>query len=69
MGKLETGKTAPSFTLPADSGNDISLADYKGKKVILYFYPKDNTSGCTLEAQAFRNHRDAFLKKAMSFSV
>lgn len=62
MGKLETGKAAPSFTLPADSGNDISLTDYKGKKVILYFYPKDNTSGCTLEAQAFRNHRDAFLK-------
>lgn len=62
MGKLETGKAAPSFTLPADSGNDISLADYKGKKVILYFYPKDNTSGCTLEAQAFRNHRDVFLK-------
>ena len=62
MGKLETGKAAPSFTLPADSGNDISLADYKGKKVILYFYPKDNTSGCTLEAQAFRNHRDTFLK-------
>ena len=62
MGKLETGKAAPSFTLPADSGNDISLSDYKGKKVILYFYPKDNTSGCTLEAQAFRNHRDAFLK-------
>lgn len=62
MGKLETGKAAPSFTLPADSGNDISLSDYKGKKVILYFYPKDNTSGCTLEAQAFRNHLDAFLK-------
>ena len=62
MGKLETGKAAPSFTLPADSGNDISLSDYKGKKVILYFYPKDNTSGCTLEAQAFRNRRDAFLK-------
>lgn len=62
MGKLETGKAAPSFTLPADSGNDISLSDYKGKKVILYFYPKDNTSGCTLEAQAFRNHSDAFLK-------
>lgn len=62
MGKLETGNAAPSFTLPADSGNDISLSDYKGKKVILYFYPKDNTSGCTLEAQAFRNHLDAFLK-------
>ena len=62
MGKLETGNAAPSFTLPADSGNNISLSDYKGKKVILYFYPKDNTSGCTLEAQAFRNHLDAFLK-------
>ena len=62
MGKLETGKAAPSFTLPSDSGQEISLSDYKGKKVILYFYPKDNTSGCTLEAQAFRNHQEDFLK-------
>ena len=53
---LEIGKKAPDFTLPSDSGKDVSLSDYLGKKVILYFYPKDNTSGCTLEAQAFRTH-------------
>ena len=47
---LEIGKKAPDFTLPSDSGKDVSLSDYLGKKVILYFYPKDNTSGCTLEA-------------------
>lgn len=54
------GEKAPTFTLPSDSGKDISLSDYLGKKVILYFYPKDNTSGCTLEAQAFRNHLQEF---------
>ncbi len=63
MANLEIGKAAPQFTLPSDSGKDISLSDYKGQKVILYFYPKDNTSGCTLEAQAFRNHSEAFRKK------
>lgn len=54
------GEKAPNFTLPADSGKDISLSNFLGKKVILYFYPKDNTSGCTLEAQAFRNHLQTF---------
>lgn len=52
MADLTVGKKAPLFTLPSDGGQDISLSDYKGGKVILYFYPKDNTSGCTLEAQA-----------------
>lgn len=56
MAELTIGAAAPAFTLPADSGRDISLSDYKGKKVILYFYPKDNTSGCTVEAKAFRDH-------------
>lgn len=59
---LEIGKKAPDFTLPSDSGKDVSLSDYLGKKVILYFYPKDNTSGCTLEAQAFRTHLADFEK-------
>ncbi|WP_214807164.1 MULTISPECIES: thioredoxin-dependent thiol peroxidase [unclassified Exiguobacterium] len=51
---------APTFTLPNATGEDISLADYRGKKVILYFYPKDSTPGCTTEACDFRDATDAF---------
>ena len=50
---LEVGTKAPEFTLPDQNGNMQSLADYKGQKVILYFYPKDMTSGCTAQACAF----------------
>lgn len=50
---LEVGTKAPEFTLPDQNGNMQSLADYKGQKVILYFYPKDMTSGCTSQACAF----------------
>jgi len=46
----ETGKKAPDFTLTDQAGNKHKLSDYKGKKVVLYFYPKDNTSGCTKQA-------------------
>ena len=59
---LVIGEKAPDFTLPSDEGKDISLHDYEGQKVILYFYPKDNTSGCTLEAKAFRDHLEDFRK-------
>ena len=52
---IQEGKLAPSFTLPDANGNKISLEDFKGKHVILYFYPKDNTSGWTAEAQGFRD--------------
>jgi peroxiredoxin Q/BCP len=52
---LREGTTAPEFSLPADGGGDVSLSDYRGKKVVLYFYPKDNTSGCTTEACNFRD--------------
>ena len=47
---LETGTKAPDFTLPDQNGENHSLSDYRGKKVILYFYPKDNPSGCTKQA-------------------
>ncbi|TWU01338.1 thioredoxin-dependent thiol peroxidase [Stieleria varia] len=52
---LEPGKKAPAFTLPDDQGNKVKLADLKGKPVVLYFYPRDDTPGCTKEACAFRD--------------
>ena len=52
---LNTGIKAPEFTLKNHEGNDISLKDFIGKKVVLYFYPKDNTPGCTKEACSFRD--------------
>lgn len=53
---------APAFRLPAADGREIALGDFKGKKVVLYFYPKDNTPGCTREACAFQEH-SASLKR------
>lgn len=50
---LEAGTKAPAFTLPDKDGNPVSLSDFAGKKVVLYFYPKDNTPGCTRQACAF----------------
>jgi peroxiredoxin Q/BCP len=52
---LNIGDTAPDFTLPTDGGGTVSLAALKGKKVIVYFYPKDDTPGCTKEACGFRD--------------
>ena len=60
---LETGTKAPEFTLPDQNGEMRSLADYKGKKVILYFYPKDMTSGCTKQACAFGDLYPQFREK------
>ncbi len=57
---LNVGDTAPEFTLPDKDGNMVSLADFKGKKVILYFYPKDNTPGCTRQACAFAAAYEGF---------
>jgi len=51
---LEIGKVAPDFTLPDQNGNPHTLSDYHGKKVILYFYPRDNTAGCTKQACNFK---------------
>mgnify|MGYP006281203375 FL=1 len=50
---IEPGTPAPDFTLPRDGGGEVSLSDLKGRPVVLYFYPKDDTSGCTKEAIAF----------------
>jgi peroxiredoxin Q/BCP len=50
----QVGSTAPAVNLPSNDGRQVSLNDYKGKWVVLYFYPKDFTSGCTLEAQNFQ---------------
>lgn len=52
---IEEGKAAPAFTLPDADGNKVSLRDFAGKDVILYFYPKDDTPGCTKEACGFRD--------------
>jgi peroxiredoxin Q/BCP len=57
---LEAGAAAPEFDLPVDGGGRASLSGLKGKKVVLYFYPKDDTSGCTAEAIAFNGLRDKF---------
>ena len=55
---LETGMKAPGFTLQDKDGRNVSLSDFAGKKVILYFYPKDNTSGCTAEACSLNDNYD-----------
>ena len=57
---VSEGERAPDFTLQGDDGREVSLSDYKGKKVILYFYPKDNTPGCTTEAKEFRDNVNEF---------
>ena len=61
--KLKEGDVAPEFSAATNGGGKISLADFKGKNVILYFYPKDDTPGCTKEACAFRDHFAEFKKK------
>ena len=64
---LEVGAKAPDFTLPDQNGNPVSLSDYRGQKVVLYFYPKDNTPGCTRQACAFAGSYDGF--KALNAAV
>ena len=60
---LEVGVKAPDFTLPDQNGDLHSLSDYRGKKVILYFYPKDNTPGCTKQACGFAERYPQFIEK------
>ncbi len=62
---LSVGTMAPSFTTVDDEGKTVSLSDFKGKVVVLYFYPKDDTPGCTKEAQSFRDNYEQYQDKDM----
>jgi peroxiredoxin Q/BCP len=62
MGKLDAGDIAPGFTLPDQDGKPVSLADFAGKQVVVYFYPRDDTPGCTKEACQFNDNLAAFKK-------
>jgi len=59
----QVGQMAPTFTLPSQDGTQISLDSFKGKWVVLYFYPKDMTTGCTIEAHNFQRDQDKFTKE------
>ncbi len=60
MNTLQIGDTAPDFTLPTDGNGEITLSDFKGQNVVLYFYPKDSTPGCTTESCDFRDAHPEF---------
>jgi peroxiredoxin Q/BCP len=62
MARLEAGATAPAFTLSDQDGKAVSLKDFKGQRVVVFFYPKDDTPGCTKEACQFNDHLTAFAK-------
>jgi peroxiredoxin Q/BCP len=62
---VKEGEKAPDFTLQADNEKDVSLSDYQGKKVVLYFYPKDGSAGCTQEAIEFRDLAKEFEKEGV----
>jgi peroxiredoxin Q/BCP len=63
MTSVAVGQEAPDFTLPASNGENVSLRDFRGKNVVLYFYPKDNTPGCTRESCDFRDKIEEFTAK------
>jgi len=63
MSKVTLGKPVPDFTLPATGGKDISLSDFRGQNVVIYFYPKDSTPGCTTEGQDFRDRISTFRRR------
>lgn len=60
MTAVQIGQPVPDFRLPASNGNDVALSDFKGQKVVIYFYPKDMTPGCTTEACDFRDLNEQF---------
>ena len=63
MARAVTGKKVPDFTLPATGDQTISLADFRGSNVVVYFYPKDSTPGCTTEGQDFRDRINTFRRR------
>lgn len=63
MAKLNVGDMAPDFTGLTQEGNSLSLSDLKGSRIVLYFYPKDNTSGCTLEAKSLRDGKAELVER------
>ncbi len=63
MAKVSIGKKVPDFTLPATGDQDLSLSDFRGKNVVVYFYPKDSTPGCTQEGQDFRDRINTFRRR------
>jgi peroxiredoxin Q/BCP len=65
MAMIQEGRKAPAFELASSQGGEVRLADLRGKTVVLYFYPKDDTPGCTREACAFRDRRAALKKKGV----
>lgn len=65
MAKLKEGDKAPDFAVPDQEGNEVRLKDLRGKKVVLYFYPKDDTPGCTKEACSFRNSFARFKRRGI----
>ena len=62
MPRVSIGKPVPDFKLPVTDGKTVRLSELQGQNVVLYFYPKDNTTGCTLEAQAFRTNQAKFTR-------
>ena len=63
MGKVKIGKKVPDFRLPATDDQEIALSDFQGKRVVVYFYPKDSTPGCTTEGQDFRDSIHTFRRR------
>lgn len=62
---LKEGDSAPEFVVNDQDGNEVKLTDFRGSRVVLYFYPKDNTPGCTKEACSFRDNFDVFTEKGI----
>ena len=65
MKHLKVGDQAPAFTSKDENGNAVSLSDFNGKRVVIYFYPKDNTPGCTMQACNIRDNYDAIQKEGI----
>jgi thioredoxin-dependent peroxiredoxin len=65
MSNLKENDLAPGFTARDQNGNEVRLSDYRGQKVVLYFYPKDDTPGCTKEACSFRDANDVYAEKGI----